>query len=77
MKVKMITKMAGPQGVANPGQEIDLPEKLARSLVDGGYATKVQESKTEPVVESATVETGGEKDVDEPGPKRKKRRPKK
>lgn len=38
MFVKMLTTMAGVDGVVLAGQETDLPEKKAVELVAGGYA---------------------------------------
>ena len=38
MKVKMLTRYAGPGGTCSPGKAIDLPEKEAQSLIAGRYA---------------------------------------
>jgi len=37
--VRMITLMAGPGGIFQPGQVVNLPAKAAQALVAGGYAT--------------------------------------
>lgn len=44
-KVKMITKYAGPNGTCAPGKTIDVENKEAKALVDGGYATYVDQPK--------------------------------
>ena len=47
MKVRMRTLAAGPGGVLRPGQVVDLPEKQARALIQGGYAEEVIPSDVE------------------------------
>jgi len=41
MKIKMLTLYAGPKMTCQRGKSIDLPEKEAQALVDGGYALHV------------------------------------
>ncbi len=45
MKVTMVSTMAGPQGVARRGRVLDIEEKDAKVLVDGGYARKYEHEK--------------------------------
>ena len=42
MRVRMITTLAGPQGAASAGQEVDLDAKTATALIEGGYARAVK-----------------------------------
>jgi hypothetical protein len=51
MKVKMRTLAAGPDGLYQPGQEIDLPAKQARALIEGGYAEAVEQIREVAAVE--------------------------
>lgn len=51
MLIKMLTTMAGPNGVASSGQEIDVSEKFAIDLVSGGYAVYTENSSVDPVIE--------------------------
>ena len=46
----MITTLAGPQGTASAGQEIDVAAKTGTALIQGGYAQAVKAP-----VETATV----------------------
>ncbi len=59
MKVKMISIYAGPRGTWMAGCTIDLPDKEAKGLVDGGYAENVATVAPSPArevdVETATV----------------------
>lgn len=43
MKIKLKTVMAGPNGVFNPGDELDLPVEQAQALIQGCYALAVLE----------------------------------
>lgn len=47
MKIKMLTLMAGPDGVRQPGKVYDLPPAEAAALIEAGAAEKV-EAKAEP-----------------------------
>jgi len=51
MKVKMLTRYAGPSGTCQPGKIINLPEKEAKSLISGGYALSVA-AKVKPTPDS-------------------------
>lgn len=42
MKIRMKTLMAGPGGVAFPGQIVDVPPETGRLLIEGGYAEAVE-----------------------------------
>lgn len=41
MQVKMLTRYSSPKRSCPPGGSIDLPQKEAESLIDGGYALAV------------------------------------
>lgn len=62
MKVKMKTLAAGPEGLYQPGQEVDLPAAQAKALIAGGYAEEVvladveQQQKEPAERETAAVE---------------------
>lgn len=43
MKVKIKTIMAGPGGNYLPGDEADLPDEVAHSLISGGFAESMEE----------------------------------
>ena len=47
MKVKLLTLMAGPDGVFNAGQIIDVPDEQAQSLIESrcAYAVDIAEKK--------------------------------
>lgn len=69
MRVKMLTKAAGPHWSANPADELDLPLEIAAQLVSGGYAERVEEAapkpepKPAPEPETAMVAPAAEKAV--------------
>jgi len=42
MKIRLVTLMAGPAGVNQPGEELDLPEPEARRLVEAGSAIALE-----------------------------------
>ena len=42
MKIVMKTLLANPRMIVHPGEEVDLPEKEARSLINEGFAIPVQ-----------------------------------
>lgn len=46
MKLRLIARMAGPEGNHAPGSVIDLPDAKATALVAGGYAVCLEEPKT-------------------------------
>lgn len=56
MKIKMRTILAGPGGVAQPGQIIDRPEEEAKQLVERGYAVYVTPPRPKVGEESITKE---------------------
>lgn len=55
MKVKLKTIMAGPEGTAQPGQVVDVPEGEARYLVETNQAEAVDPMK--PVRKGTAIET--------------------
>jgi hypothetical protein len=46
-RVRMKTLAAGPDGVLQAGQVVDLPSQQAKAFLDGGYAEEFVESKVE------------------------------
>lgn len=52
MLVKMITTMAGANGAANPGDEINVSDKQANDLIAGGFAVPVKQI----VIETAVIQ---------------------
>jgi len=65
MRVRMLTKMAGPRGVVEAGRIVDLPDHVAGPLLAGGYAEAL-------AAEEATIEAP---ETAELPAKRRKRRP--
>ena len=72
MRVKMLSRAAGPDWKADAGVEIDLPLNVAAGLVSGGYAEALDkpekpEKKPDPApaptVETAAVEPAEQKAV--------------
>lgn len=58
MKVKMLRTFASPDAVLSALKEYDLPDTLARSLVEEGMAVAVEVPKTAPQYETASVTPG-------------------
>lgn len=57
MKLKLLTLMAGPHGVYNAGQIVDMPEAQAKELIGSGYAVACEmPAKKAVVMESAMVQ---------------------
>ena len=48
LRVKMLTRAAGPDWKADAGVEIDLPLNVAAGLVSGGYAVALEKAKPAP-----------------------------
>lgn len=67
MRVRMITRYAGPGGVWQPGAVVDLPEGHAVDLVAGGYAEAEAKVKAEAEVETAEAPAALEKAVSRRG----------
>ena len=68
MRVLMKTRMAGPDGNAEPGQTIDLSGDLAQALIAGGYAmeaAKVERAARKRKGERATAQPQREEVDDE------------
>lgn len=66
MKIRYITRDAGPDGVHAPGDVADVRESEGRALVNGGYAEALETAKKQRSArsstrkpESATLEDGG------------------
>ena len=71
MRVKMLTRAAGPDWKADAGVEIDLPLNVAAGLVSGGYAEALEKvHRSPPVVETAAVEPPAQKAV-KPNPRKR------
>jgi hypothetical protein len=64
MRIKMLTLMAGPDEVRKPGQIVDVPDKEAKSLVDGGYAVAVKATEEARRAERTTRGKRGETATD-------------
>ena len=75
MRVKLLTIYAGPAGSYSAGSVVDFDEADAKPLIDGGYATQVEEPKRprkEVVIESAIVEQDETTAFDPPRRRRKR-----
>ena len=79
MRVKMLSRAAGPDWKASAGDELDLPLNVAAGLVSGGYAVALEKTKPAPppvvapvVVETAAVEPPAERAVKAKAKPRKK-----
>ena len=57
MKIRLITLMAGPEGVFPPGSVIEVSPEEARALIAGGYAEPVPRPAAPPKDELPPVET--------------------
>lgn len=44
MKVKMLSRYAGPKGSFSVGQEVDVSSKEADDLISGGFAVPVKKN---------------------------------
>ena len=42
MRVRMLTLMAGPEGIRSPGSVVDVPQADAVALIDGGFAESAE-----------------------------------
>jgi len=82
MRIKMVSLMAGPDGVRRPGDTLDLPAGEAAALVRGGFAVQARtvakpvSTETEagqPELESAAL-GGPEETATEPEPGRKQKK---
>lgn len=72
MKVKMITLMAGPQGVFHGGTIADFPEETAKQLIKYGYAEFFEQPKIdngEVISGFVTFSSSGEKKEENPAPR--------
>ena len=57
MKVRLLTLMAGPEGVVHPGAVIEVSPEEAEALITGGFAERVEQSGKPETAEPAPVET--------------------
>lgn len=61
MRVKMISRFAGENGTANPGDEIEVTDQQGNDLIAGGFATIVKQIEIETAVirepENAAITT--------------------
>jgi len=76
MKIKALTRMAGPGLSAAPGEEIEVSEAQGAALIAGGYAVEV---RTAPPPQAAVREPAETEDVAAPeqataGPEEQSRR---
>ena len=69
MRIKLLKRLAGPDGVFGPGTYIDLPAEVAGPLITGGYA---EPADAAPVPETTTATPDAEKAV-RPRPNLRKR----
>lgn len=53
MRVRMKTRLAGPEYNCAPGGEIDVPDAMGADLCAGGYAEPVHSAPAEQAVEPA------------------------
>jgi hypothetical protein len=53
MRIKLRTLMAGPKGVARPGEIIDVDQETAGALIAGRHAWLVDD---EPRIETTSIE---------------------
>lgn len=80
MRVKMLSRAAGPDWRANVGDELDLPLEIAAGLVSGGYAEaleKIRPAPAPPAVETTAMEPTEEKAVKPKARPRRRTTPKK
>lgn len=61
MRVKMITRIAGAEFTANPGDEIEVSNQQGNSLIAGGFAALIKQDNIEIAVirepENAAITT--------------------
>lgn len=60
MKIKMKTRVAGPDFNVGAGQVVDVPRKQAYALIEGGYAEQVREASEVETAVAAPVEAAVE-----------------
>jgi len=66
LRIQVQNLMAGPNGVFYPGNIIDVDEKEAKQLIDGGYATKAPDkpASPQPAEEEADQADAGQEDTE-------------
>jgi hypothetical protein len=55
MRIQMVTLLAGPDGVLQPGQIADLPAVQAKALIEGGFARPAKEGKALAPIETEMI----------------------
>jgi hypothetical protein len=61
MKVRLLTLMAGPRGVFNPGAVLDLPDQEALDLINGRHADAIKQDLIETADRMPQVETAAKR----------------
>lgn len=56
IKVKMISRMSGPEGSYAPGTEIEVTSEVAAALIAGGFAVPLLTEENARVMEIETAE---------------------
>jgi len=74
VRVILSSIMAGPNGVAQPGDVVDLPDEEAQQLIDGGHAKKASGVPAD-VVERAVDKPAEQRETADDPPHRRGRRP--
>ena len=62
MKVKMLSAVAGPNGGASAGDEIDVSKETGKAWIAGGYASAVETAAHAGAPETATAPGGTDAD---------------
>lgn len=79
MKIKHVSRMAGPDGVYHPGTVREIDDATGAQLIAGGYAVNVDPPKETADVVADQVEEPDEpapKPEPKPAPKQRSRKPK-
>lgn len=67
MRIRMLTLLAGPEGIRSPGSVVEVPPAEAAALIEGGFAVSAEPpsraAPAAPVVETATTEPARETTV--------------
>ena len=62
MKIRMVTTMAGPEGVRQAGQVYDIKPAVAKKLIQGSYAKEVKEAKKQATKQATKQEEENSED---------------
>lgn len=71
MRIRLLSRAAGPDFHGQPGDELDLPLHVAAELVSGGYALAIEAPRPAPEIETAALDPAAEKAVRPKATKRK------